>query len=95
MGFCNIEASQFIEPKPGISPGPKHLLLLEKHIKDNDIRAIVWSAVFSGKSAKALAKRSGATLVQLAQGVNEVPAAKDYVLLMDYNLSQLANVYGK
>ena len=38
--FLGLKAEQFIEPKPGIPPTPKHLEFLEEYVKTNHIKAI-------------------------------------------------------
>ena len=38
--FLGLKADQYIEPKPGIPPTPKHLEFLEEYVKANHIKAI-------------------------------------------------------
>lgn len=92
--FAGIRIEKFLEPKPGIPPGPKHLGELETQMKEQGIHVIVQSTYFLRSSADALAKRIGAKVVILAQNVGEVPGTEDYFSWMDYNVKQLAQTLG-
>lgn len=87
--FAGLRIEQFIEPKPGIPPGPKHLAGLEAYVRDNGVAAIVYASIFPSKPARNVAKKSGVPAVELAQGVGEVEAATDYIALIDYNVGAL------
>ncbi|MBI1952705.1 MAG: zinc ABC transporter substrate-binding protein [Candidatus Omnitrophica bacterium] len=87
--FLGIRIEQFLEPKPGIPPGPKHLGFLEEYMKTRGIRVIVQSTYFSRAASEALAERTGAKVVTLCQNVRELPEASDYFSWMDYNVNQL------
>ncbi len=89
VDFLELRVEHFLESKPGIPPGPKHLLTLANHIKTNGIPVIIMSAMFPSRGGKTLAKRSGAELVILAQAVGEVKEATDYISLIEYNVTAL------
>lgn len=89
--FLGIKVDHFLEPKPGIPPGPKQLGLLEAYMKAHGVRVIVQPTYVPRGAAEALAKRTGATVVILCQNVGELPQANDYVSCIDYNVQQLVH----
>ncbi|MBI3320415.1 MAG: zinc ABC transporter substrate-binding protein [Candidatus Omnitrophica bacterium] len=94
MRFAGLRMERFLEPKPGIPPTPKQLEFLEQYGKERHIRAIVQSTYFPMEASISLAKRTGAQVVLLCQSVGEAPACSDYVAMLDYDVTQLAEVLG-
>lgn len=90
MEFAGLRMDLFLEPKPGIPPGPQHLARVEAYIKEHDVPAIVSASYQPKRSAEQLAQRSGARLVLLCQNVGEAPGASDYLSMVNYNVEQLA-----
>lgn len=93
--FAGFKIDQFLEPKPGIPPGPKHLAELEAYIPQNGVKGIVYTAISPAKPAGALSKKTGIPAIELAQAVGEVKEAGDYIALMDFNVSRLVAALGK
>lgn len=92
--FLEITIDQFLEPKPGIPPSPKHLGFLEEYIRSHNVRIIVQSTYFSRAASEALATRTGTKVVMLCQNVGELPAASDYLAFVEYNVQQLVQALG-
>ncbi len=88
--FLGLKAEQFLEPKPGIPPTPKHLEFLEKYAKEHHIHAIVMPTYFQRDAANELAHRINAKVVTIAQGVGEVPDTDDFFSFFDYNFKQIS-----
>ncbi|MDO8730307.1 MAG: metal ABC transporter substrate-binding protein [Candidatus Omnitrophota bacterium] len=89
MEFVGVKLEQFLEPKPGIPPSPKHLGFLENYMKERGIKVIIQPTYFPKSSSEVLARRTGATVVILCQSVKELPEASDYIAFVDYNVRQL------
>lgn len=87
--FLGIRIAKFLEPKPGIPPGPQQLGFLEEYIKSHGVRVIVQPTYFSRSASDALAKRTGAKVVTLCQNLGELPGTDDYFSFMDYNVRQM------
>ena len=87
--FLGIKIDQFLEPKPGIPPNPKHLGFLEEYIKSHNIKMIVQPTYFPSASSEVLAKRTGAKVVTLCQNLGELPQAKDYLSFIEYDVRQI------
>lgn len=92
--FTGIKVEQFLEPKPGVPPSPKHLGFLEQYMKERGIRAIIQPTYFQKGSSEALARRVGGEVVILCEGVKELPEASDYIAFVDYNVRQLVQAVG-
>jgi zinc/manganese transport system substrate-binding protein len=90
--FLGLKAEQFIEPKPGIPPTPKHLEFLEGYVKAHNIKAIVLPTYYPKDAAEKLAQRVGAKVVTICQNVGEIPGAEDTFSFFDYNFKQISEV---
>lgn len=88
--FLGIKAEQFIEPKPGIPPTPKHLEFLESYVKQKDVAAIVMPTYFPKDVAEKLAKRVGVKVVTICQNVGETPGTDSIFDFFDYNFTQIS-----
>jgi len=88
--FLGLKAEQFIEPKPGIPPTPKHLEFLEGYVKSNKIKAIVMPTYYPKDAAEKLAQRVGAKVVTICQNVGEIPGTDDTFSFFDYNFKQIS-----
>ena len=93
--FLGIKIEQFLEPKPGIPPSPKHLSFLEEYMKAHKIRVIVQPTYFSRAASEALAKRTGAKVVMLCQNLGELPQAGDFLSFIEFDVQQLVQALGE
>ncbi len=87
--FLGIKIDQFLEPKPGIPPNPKHLGFLEQYIRSRHIQAIIQPTYFQKAPAETLARRTGAKVVMLCQNLGELPGTEDYLSFIDYDVRQM------
>ncbi len=90
VDFLGMKDSQFLEPKPGIPPTPKHLEFLEKYMKENNVRVITTPTYFPKSSADVLAAKTGAKAVTLAMNVGELPGTEDIFAFFDYDVKTLS-----
>lgn len=63
--------------------------LLEVSIRERQIPAILRETFAPTGPSEAVARRTGAQVVTLCQDVGELPAASDYVALVEDNVQQL------
>ena len=89
--FAGLKAEQYIEPKPGIPPTPKHLEFLEEYVKANHIKAIVMPTYYPKDAADKLAARVGAKVVTICQNVGELPGTDNVFSFFDYNFKQISD----
>jgi zinc/manganese transport system substrate-binding protein len=81
----------YIEPKPGIPPGPAHVAGLIDMMKSRRVPLILMEPYFDSKLPKSIADKTGATLLIFIPSVGGVPEAKDYFSLFDYDVKLLAD----
>jgi zinc/manganese transport system substrate-binding protein len=86
-----LTAAGYIEPKPGIPPSPSHTVELMNMMIAKKIPVILMEPYFDQKTPKAVAEKTGATLVTFIPSVGGVPQAKDYIALFDYDTKLLAD----
>lgn len=80
----------YVEPKPGIPPGPGHVAELIDMMKSRHVPLILMEPYFDSKLPKSIADKTGATLLVLLPSVGGVPEIKDYFSLFDYDVKLLA-----
>ncbi len=85
-----LVAAGYVEPKPGIPPSPSHTVELINMMIEKKIPIILMEPYFDQKTPKAVADKTGATLLTFIPSVGGVPEAKDYVSLFDYDVKLLA-----
>ncbi len=88
--FLGLKAEQFLEPKPGIPPTPKHMQFLEDYARANRITVIVMPTYYPLDAARSLAGKIGGKVVTICQGVGEVPGTDDFFSFFDYNFKQIS-----
>lgn len=84
-----LESIGEVEPKPGISPGPRHLSACVEKMRAAGARIIIVETFNSLKNAEQVAHRSGGTAVVLAQEVGALPGVETYEQLFEYDVEQL------
>ncbi len=88
FGFDVID---YVEPKPGVPPAPKHTQSLIAEMKEKKIRLLLVEPYFDPKLPQQIARNSGAALVILPPSVGAVPEATDYFRLFDVQLGMIRN----
>ena len=86
FGFDVID---FVEPKPGVPPSPKHTRDLIESMKAQGVKLLIVEPYFDAKLPQQIARETGAALVILPPSVGAVPQAKDYFTLFDAQLDLL------
>jgi zinc/manganese transport system substrate-binding protein len=86
-----LKAAGYIEPKPGIPPSPAHTVELINLMNARKIPVILMEPYFDERSPRAVAQKTGATLLRFVPSVGGVPQAKDYIALFDYDVKVLAD----
>jgi zinc/manganese transport system substrate-binding protein len=82
----------FMEPKPGVPPSPSHLYTVIQAVKSTGAKAIVMEPFYDRKVADLVSKQTGIKVLVLPPSVGGVPGAvPNYISLMQYDMSQLAN----
>jgi zinc/manganese transport system substrate-binding protein len=91
-----LKSEIFLEPKPGIPPSPPHLAEVIGQMTSGGIKVILIEPYQSRKTAQAVADRTNAQLVDVAQFPGALPGtAGDYIALMDLNVKAIAAALGR
>jgi ABC-type Zn uptake system ZnuABC Zn-binding protein ZnuA len=87
---ANIVA--FMEPKPGVPPSPSHLAGVIATMKRTGAKTIIMEPFYDRKVADFVAKNvPGSRVLILPPSVGGIKGVDDYIKLMTYDITQLAN----
>ncbi|MFQ5877362.1 MAG: metal ABC transporter substrate-binding protein [Acidobacteriota bacterium] len=79
-----IRVIDYVEPKPGIQPSPKHLEELVSRLRRGDARVVLTRPYVEHRSTEYLARKTGATVITLPLEVGGAREATDYFALFDH-----------
>lgn len=88
-----ITIAGFVEPKPGISPSPRHIQNTMEQMKREGIRIIIISPYYSKKIPQRIVKEVDGMLVQLAPSVEGMSGVSSYFDLFEFNIRQLIDAF--
>jgi zinc/manganese transport system substrate-binding protein len=89
--YTGMNIVGFMEPKPGVPPSPSHLLGLVRTMRQTGAKLIIMEPFYDRKTVDVVAKQTGATVLILPPSVGGVKGLNDYVQLMTYDITQIAN----
>jgi len=83
----------YVEPRPGIPPSPRHTIDLIGLMKRENCRIIMVEPYFDLKTPNAVARETGAKVVQYLPSVGGEKGVDDYFKLFDYNIDLLTKAF--
>jgi ABC-type Zn uptake system ZnuABC Zn-binding protein ZnuA len=83
----------YVEPRPGIPPGPQHTVALIAMMKRDAIKVIAVEPYFDLKTPNAVARATGGQVVVLMPSVGGEKEITDYFKLFDYNIAELKQAF--
>jgi zinc/manganese transport system substrate-binding protein len=84
-----------LEPKPGIPPGPAHILEVIETMRSDKAGIIVMEPFYNRADADAVADKTGARVVVVATAVNGQKEATDYIAMLDNIVTRLSEALGE
>jgi zinc/manganese transport system substrate-binding protein len=78
-----LEVVASIEPKPGVPPGPGDIAKVVKTIRATQAKVILSAAWSNNRQVSDIAKKAGATVIELPNQVGGAPWAETWLDLMD------------
>jgi len=87
----NIEVVAELEPKPGIPPGPAHILEVINTMKAEKAGIVLMEPFYNQSDARAVADKTAAKVVIAATAVNGQKEAVDYIAMFDNIVSRLSD----
>ena len=85
-----LDIVDYIEPKSGVGPSPSHLAKLIAHGRKANVRAVLHEPYQPEDASRFVAQKLDIPLLRFALSVGSVPAATDYLALLDHNVTVLA-----
>jgi zinc/manganese transport system substrate-binding protein len=89
--YSKMNIVAYMEPKPGVPPSPSHLYEVIQTVKRTGAKAIVMEPFYDRKVADLVARQTGIKVLILPPSVGGVKGIDDYIQLLQYDMSQLAN----
>ncbi|UCG87884.1 MAG: zinc ABC transporter substrate-binding protein [Gemmatimonadota bacterium] len=90
-----IPCVEYIEPKTGIPPTPRHVAHVISLINERNIPVLLASAHFPRDQVEMVAQRTGATAVIVPASVRGAPNTETFVDLMSLWVTQLAHAFAQ
>ncbi len=84
-----------VEPEPGIPPTAKHMASVINSMKEKNVKIIMTESFRESRAPAKIAQATGAKVLTLAQDVGETKEAKDYISMMEYDVSELEHALEK
>ncbi|MDP8219030.1 MAG: metal ABC transporter substrate-binding protein [Candidatus Theseobacter exili] len=88
-----IEEAGTVEPKPGISPSPKHVTDLVTMMRSRDIKIILAANYFDEQKIETVVERINGIPVIVPIYVGGIDGVNDYFELVDYWVDSLVKAY--
>lgn len=88
-----LKVRNFVEPRPGIPPSPRHVESVIKQMRDEDINVIVAADYYDETRVRTIAQKVGAKAVIMPLGVTGEREAHDYFSLIDNIVSKIAAAF--
>lgn len=89
--WLGMEEVGYLEPKPGIPPDPDHLFRLIQVMRSDKVRLLLVEDFYNLNTARLVAEKGGAKLLDLPTDVGAKPEIKDWFTLVEAILKQLSS----
>jgi zinc/manganese transport system substrate-binding protein len=89
LEWTGLATAGELEPRPGVPPAPAHLASMVEVAKREGVKAIVVENYYDTKSADAVARFTGAKVVQIPGDVGGEPAVRTYEQYVDVLVTRI------
>ena len=79
----------FIEPKPGIPPGPAHLASLNAKLRNEQVPVIIMEPFYNRRTAEKVVEGTNTAIVILAPSAGGLHGVDTYFKMLEYNVDAL------
>jgi len=86
----NLDEVAELEPKPGIPPGPAHVLEVINTMKAQNVKIILMEPFYNRDDADAVAKKTDAKVVVVLNAVTNQPETNNYIAMLDNIVTRLS-----
>lgn len=84
-----LKLFDYVEPKPGIAPSPRHIAELAQAMKQAGVKVVVYQPYYKADASRELAKRAGGVAVEVATEVGGMKGTDDVFAKFDHMVSTL------
>ncbi|TMB08450.1 MAG: zinc ABC transporter substrate-binding protein, partial [Deltaproteobacteria bacterium] len=89
--WLGLQEIGYLEPKPGIPPDPDHLFRLIQAMRAEHVQLVLAEDFYNLNTARLVAAKGGAKLLDLPTDVGAKPPIKDWFTLVETILKQLSS----
>jgi zinc/manganese transport system substrate-binding protein len=93
--WLGMEEIGYLEPKPGIPPDPDHLFRLIQAMRAEHVQLLLVEDFYNLNTARLVAQKAGAKLLDLPTDVGAKPQIKDWFTLVETILTQLSGAISR
>ncbi len=88
-----LDVRNYIEPRPGIPPSPRHVEEVVKQMRDEDIGVLIAANYYDETRVRGVAQKVGAEAVIVPLGVKGEPGVDTYFELIDLIVGRIAGAF--
>lgn len=89
-----VECVEYVEPKPGIPPTPRHVQDVIALMREQHIPVLLAANFYNRDEIRQVAERTGATAVVVPENTDGAPGIVTYFDLMNAWITELAHAFG-
>jgi len=89
--WLGLDIAGEVEPKPGIAPSPSHSAELIALVRSAGIKAILVEPFYDVSAPQQIARATGAHVTVLPTSSGGLDQTQDYISLIEYDVTTLAN----
>lgn len=93
MKRFGLYVADYVEPRPGIPPSPRHVVELIALMKREHAKLILVEPYFDLKTPQSVARETGGQVVVLMPSVGGNKDVGDYIKLFDYDVNMLVKAF--
>ena len=90
-----ISCAEYVEPKPGIPPTPRHVARVISTMNDRNIRVLLAASYYSRDQVEMVARRTSARLVMVPLNVGGAPNTDTFIDLMSLWIHELTAAFAE
>jgi zinc/manganese transport system substrate-binding protein len=91
--WLGLEVAGQVEPNPGIAPSPSHTADVIDLVRRAGIKAVIVEPFYDLNAPEQIARAGNAKVLVLPTSSGTMDQVKDYIGLMDYDVSTLASAF--
>ena len=91
--YFGLNVVGYIEPRPGIPPGPRHTLELIQMMRRENVKIVMVEPYFDLKAPESIGRETGAKVLVMLPAVGGEKQVTDYFKLFEYDIALLIDAF--